>query len=287
MTDFNSTPEQPTTPPTPPVTPPAPPAYGQYAQPGAQQPPTGPAGFPQAGFPQGGMPQANPYNALPVTPQLKVGDAMRFAWHKFKQNWLAWVLFSVVIMVVSAIFQIPSANQLSEQMQNIGNNNTLVQTGVTIGASFLSMVGAVLAEALQAMAKRSALVEADGGKPSFSQFFSGNRIGVAILTAIIVSIGTSLAAVVTLGIGGLVFALFTVFAVFFVLDQGLTPFQGIAASFRLVAKNAGAVILLMLALVGINILGALALGVGVLVTLPLSTLAMGYAFRRLTGGTII
>lgn len=286
-------------PPGDPATPP------QYGQPPVAPPPYG-APAPQPGAPQYGAPAPQygapgPYGAMPSAPRpadpygatgysapLRVGDALRFAWAKFKGNALTWVLIALLMGVVNVAFSARQIRESGEQLNHLlEGGDPLVQTGVTFGATALSFVGMLLSAALMALAFHAALREADGERPTFASYFRGSRTGAAMVTSILVSILVGVASVITFGLGGIVLAIFTVFAVPFVVDRGAAIFGSIGESFRLVGRNFGAVLLLLLALLGINLLGAIPLGLGLLVTIPLSFLAVAYAFRRLTGGTII
>jgi uncharacterized membrane protein len=235
-------------------------------------------------------PPATPYESAGYGAPLRVGDALRFAWAKWKANWGTWLLFALLLAVINVLFNANRANQTSQQIQDAFEGNAAVATGVTFGATVLSLVGVIVSAAVQALGVHAALREADGARPSFGQFFRAPRVGSAVLTSIIVDVAIFLAALVTiflLGLGGLVVFVFTVFAVPFVIDRARPVFGAIGESFTLVGRNFGPVVLLLLALLGINILGAIPFGLGLLITVPLSVLAIAYAFRRLTGGTII
>ncbi|WP_425956638.1 hypothetical protein [Xylanimonas sp. McL0601] len=284
--------------PPPPYGQPTPPPYGQPAQPPYGQPtqPTQPPQYPQYGQPgpYGGMPTApppaTPYGAAGYGPQLRVGDALRFAWAKFTQNWLPWVLFALLLGVVSIVFSGNRFNDTWRGLQDAVDGRPMARIGAGFGFTVLALIGYLISAALQALAVHAALSEADGARPSFGAFFRARNLWPAIGTAVLVSIGASIAAIVTfflIGLGGLAFIIFTVFAVPLVLDHGRPAFTAIGDSFRLVGKNFGPVFLLLLALLGINILGLIPIGLGLLITVPLSILAVAYAFRRITGGTII
>ena len=273
------------TPGQPPATPPqygqppyAPPQYGQPAPPQYGQPPYG--AMPAAPRP------ADPYGAAGFAP-LRVGDALRFAWAKFTANVGTWLLIALLLAVINVGSSAPQIRENVDRLQRIIDGDTLVETGMTVGATLMSFVGLLLGAALTALAVHAALREADGAKPTFASYFKGTRTGAAMVTSIIVSIMVGVAAVVTFGLGGLVLAMFTIFAVPFVIDRGAQVFGSIGQSFQLVGRNFGSVFVLLLALVGINILGMIPFGLGLLVTVPLSYLALAYAFRRLTGGTIV
>ena len=161
----------------------------------------------------------------------------------------------------------------------------MADVAVSGGAVALGVLAGLLGYVAQAMAWNAALREANGERPSLGAFFTGRFLWVAVLTGVVLSIVSGL--IGWIPFAGLAWAIFTVFAIAFVLDHGRGVFEAIGESFRLVAANFGPVFLLLLALLGINILGAIPAGLGLLVTLPVSVLALAYAFRRLTGGTIV
>lgn len=91
------------------------------------------------------------------------------------------------------------------------------------------------------------------------------------------------------------FVLLIVPGVLIALTYGFAPFlaaegqKDLAESFReskrLTRGVKGPLFVLGLALFGLNLLGLLALGVGVVATLPMSALSLVYAYRRLQGRT--
>ncbi|QAY71486.1 hypothetical protein [Xylanimonas protaetiae] len=236
-------------------------------------------------------PSATPYGQ--VAPQLRVGDALSFGWAKYKQSWPAWVLFVLVFAVVSALLFAPLAGdlvdwtrRLGDEMRDAGSTSfEVTDFRFSGGAIALAVVASLLALVARAMAWGAALREADGARVSLGQFFTARRLGAAVLAGLVIIVGDGIAGWIPLG--SIAWQVFTVFTLAFVIDHGRPVFGAIGDSFRLVGKNFGAVFVLLIALVGINILGAIPVGLGLLVTLPLSVLALAYAFRRLTGGTIV
>jgi uncharacterized membrane protein len=84
----------------------------------------------------------------------------------------------------------------------------------------------------------------------------------------------------------LVLGFFVQFFGYAILDENVGAIDGIRRSFDVVKTGFGELLLLWLAAVGINIVGALLCGVGLLVTLPVTAIAWAFAWRRLTGGPI-
>jgi uncharacterized membrane protein len=94
--------------------------------------------------------------------------------------------------------------------------------------------------------------------------------------------------VVTLGlilliIPGIYFAVSYLFAHFFVWFYDVDPSEAIRLSRKMVSGNFGQVFLLCLVLGAINLLGVLAFGVGVLLTLPFSYCVVYAAFDDIIG----
>jgi len=261
----------------PPSGPAQPPAYGGATPPpaygGSSQPPA-----------YGGP--AVPYGTQPTSP-FQVGEALRFAWERFKGNWLFWVLFVLLTFVVGAIFNSGSAGDIQEQINASSDPEAMQELATTMsgGSSLLGLIGSLVLGVLQALGINAALREVSGEKATWGNLFKANNFGMIILAALLLMVA-SFVGVLLCGIGLIAVAIFAVFTYHNVVDRGLNAWSAFTGSFSLVGKNFGAVFLLELALFGINILGAIPCGLGLFVTLPLSVLAIAFAYRRLTGGLV-
>lgn len=105
-----------------------------------------------------------------------------------------------------------------------------------------------------------------------------------VATSIIVGIATVIGFVLLI-VPGIIVAIVFGFSLYLVIDKGLGPIEAMKESARLTKGNRWNLFLLGVLLVGINILGFLALLVGLLVTLPLSVLAVIHAYRTLSSDT--
>lgn len=83
---------------------------------------------------------------------------------------------------------------------------------------------------------------------------------------------------------GVIAALGLVFTSYLIVDKGKGPLEALKESWRITKGHKKQIALLMLALVGINIVGVLLLFVGLIITVPLSMLAMAHAYRTLEHG---
>lgn len=68
---------------------------------------------------------------------------------------------------------------------------------------------------------------------------------------------------------------------FLVVDRGLDPLEALHRSSVLTEGTRFRLFLFLLLCFGLNVLGALAFGVGLLFTIPATALAFAYVYRRL------
>lgn len=107
-------------------------------------------------------------------------------------------------------------------------------------------------------------------------------LGAYLLVNIATQIGSALFI-----IPGLLVAIFTVFVTYLILDKNLGVFASIKRSVEIVSRNFLTVVLLLLALIAVNILGLLALVIGLFVSIPVSMLAMVHAYRTLSATEMV
>jgi len=99
-----------------------------------------------------------------------------------------------------------------------------------------------------------------------------------LLITLLVSLG-----LILLVIPGIYFAVSYIFAQFFVVFYGVEGTRALRLSRLMVSGNFGQVLLLCLVLLGINLLGVLALGMGLLLSMPLSACILFAAFDDIIG----
>lgn len=109
------------------------------------------------------------------------------------------------------------------------------------------------------------------GADRFWPFF-----GESLLTGIAVGV-----AGMFLIIPGIVLAIYWIFSGFVVVDQGKGAIASIGESFRLVKGSFWSVAGFLVLAVILNIVGALLFGLGLFVTIPVTSLSLTYLYRRL------
>lgn len=247
------------------------PGQGGYGQPGYGQ-----GGYGQQGYgdqpgpgqqPYGGAyPQGAAANEAMTPRQGGIGatDAIAAGWNLFKNNPLPWVLIVLLTGVVSVIIGL------------------LADTESTTMATMFNLLSAVVGLLFQMFMIRGALLEVDGYKPAFGDFFRLHNFGWFIVASILVSIATFIG-VFALIIGAFVVAFFLYFTLHFVVDRNMNAIDGIVSSFNAVKSDAGNLFVLAILNVVIIIVGTLALLVGLLVASPIVMLATVVAYRAITG----
>jgi uncharacterized membrane protein len=191
-------------------------------------------------------------------------EALRLGWAKTKTNMKP----LLIIGAVGAFFALLQ-QALSRSSGSAGLNGLLIlvlqvlQVGVTL---------AYIRIALKLHDGQA--VDLARGWDLLSDFFS--FLLTSLLQGLIVAVGFIL-----LIVPGIVWALKFGFAGFVVVDEKLDPFAALRESNRLAEGVKWHLFGFALLVVGINLLGAVALGIGLLVAIPTTLIATAHVFRRL------
>ena len=223
------------------------------------------------------LPGSQPFSAAgEVSRPLAVGDAIRYGWNRFKANAWTWIGAVILAAIIQGVLNSLFGNRSAFRVDTFGQS--LWTLGWVVGSIATVVVGYLVNAALV----RGALHEVDGQRPSLGAFFRFTNVGNVILVGVLVGLATAVGLVLFV-VPGLVVAFLTWWALPFVIDRHDSAIEGIRSSVRAISTQAGPVFLLALALIGINILGAIPLGLGLLITVPVTTIASTYAYR-LVGG---
>jgi len=258
-----------------------PPAYGQQA-PGAYPPP--PGSFPTAP-PESGTTQPAWATGAPVT----VGQAVSYGWSKFWSNAGIWIAAVLVVAVIAFVINLIFSASIRAYFQQSSTEDLQqrLDDARGFGNVLLAAIGSILSYIVLAFLVSGALATTYKGRAAFGDFFRLRNFWQIVLLAVVVGVLSFVLGYVPV-LGALILLVvefFLTFALYFVIDAGQDTFTAIRSSFGVVSKNPGVVIVLILAVIGISILGALVCGVGLLAAVPIGLLAYAFAYRRLTGGT--
>ena len=122
----------------------------------------------------------------------------------------------------------------------------------------------------------------DSESPKFAEIFQEYRIFWRYLGVCILTFLTVLGGLIFLIIPGIIWVVRFSFAPIIVVDTKSGPIVSMKESYAITKGKFWKILLFWLAIIGLNILGILALGIGLLVTVPVSTLASIYVYRVLS-----
>lgn len=284
MSDPNVPPPPGGTPPPPPPppgggAPPPPPGPPGSPPPPGGMPPGPPAGPPPGGFGGGGgftPPPAQPYGGGNEMPRLDVGAAIGYGWEKFKQYPLQFILLVIGVFVVQAVWS---------GISNVITPNIDGFIGLLVGIA-LWAIGLALAFIIEAGVWRAALGVTRGQEPSVSQFVQGDNFVPFALTAILVGLGAAVGFVLCI-LPGIAWLIFTAYAPILALEKGVGPGEAISTSINWVKSQFGTIFLLLLVCWLLGIAGIILCCIGVLVTYPISRIAIVYSYRALNNEQIV
>lgn len=196
------------------------------------------------------------------TSLFSIREALRFGWAEFKRDPWFYVGTTAALLIFSIV-----VDSLTSEGHDFG---FLVGTILSLLASTIVTIAFV----------RLALSAAQGTHVGWDglwapQFFFP-VLGATIAQSVIVLIGF-----VLLIIPGVIASILLGFTQFALIDKKLMPFAALKESYRLTRPHLLSLFFLTLAVAALNILGLIALGVGLLVTIPVSLIALASVYRAL------
>jgi hypothetical protein len=189
--------------------------------------------------------------------QLNVSEYLRQGWEMFKQNIGEFTGFTLIIFAISAASSIFSG-----------------------GGSFIF---SSLAAPLYVGFAIAAFKRLNGQEIQFADFFRGFNYFLPLFLA-----GLAIGLLVTVGLvllilPGIYLAVAYTFTMLLVIDYRMEFWQAMETSRQIVTKQWASIFWFGIVLCLLNLLGALALGVGLLVTIPVSSCALAVAYKDIVG----
>ncbi len=199
-----------------------------------------------------------------------ISETMSFAWELFKKRSAFFIGVFVLVWAISL-----ASSQLGGHVNNAHTPTLLV---LALAGVFINIVVSVFLKmgTLSFLLKAHDAPDAAKLKDLWAPDMFWNYLGTAILTGIIVIVG-----LILLIVPGIIWMLRYIFAPYLVIDRHLAPLAALKESSRITYGHKWQLLGFLLVIVAINIVGALLLLVGLLVTIPLSSLAMTHAYRVL------
>jgi uncharacterized membrane protein len=203
---------------------------------------------------------------------LSVKECLRFGWKTFRSRPWFFVGATAIIFAVSMV---------SGELDSFAHKPDAAFFGLIVG-----LVAAIISVLLYMGEVSFALRAHDAPSAvSLRDLWAPRPFWKAVGTVIIVMVGTVIGLILLI-VPGVIFIVLTAFALPLVMDKGLGPIEAIKRSIALTKGNRWNLFLLMLACLGISILGFLALFVGLLVSTPVTLFAVIHAYRTLEGSAL-
>lgn len=206
-----------------------------------------------------------------------MGEVLSQALDIFKQHWAPLLGSLIVGYALVAGVQIV----FGAMAGTLGGRSVSVEAAVGT-----SVVSGLLSMAVQAAVtcgwNRVFLMAARGEAPEFGALFSSIGLFPQMLGATLLMMLGYVLGLVLLVVPGVIFFFGTMFYSYFVAD-GDGAVDSLRKSWQATRGHKWSLFLFMFALGGLNILGMLACGVGVLVSAPVTMLALAIVYTRITG----
>ena len=198
-----------------------------------------------------------------------VGETISYAWNTYWKNVGPMLIIVIVIAVITAV------------VNGIGS-----ASGDATVQVIMSIIGWLVGLFLALGLIRAALAVTGGRAPEVGMLFQGQSFGPYIVASIIFGIAAGIGFLLCI-IPGIIIAIIYGLYGYVIVDEGVnSPIDALKRSAEITQGNRGTLFLLGLALLGINIVGALLCLVGLLFTYGITAIAVAHAYRTLKGQAI-
>ena len=189
-----------------------------------------------------------------------IKNAIRYGWGKTKEN-LEISIFTTLLMLIVGVVS---------------------GGGKGFFKSILGILATIFLLVIRIGYNKIFLRISDGEKPKFSDIFNEYRLfwkflGVSILMPIVV-----LAGLILLIVPGIIWAVRFSLSPLILVDTHMGPIASMKESFAITRGNFWNLLGFWIIIGLINLLGLLIIGVGLLITIPVSTFAMIHIYRSLS-----
>jgi uncharacterized membrane protein len=197
-----------------------------------------------------------------------INEALSVGWEAFKARVGFFIglliLFGLILVIPQVLIQFSENDALTVVL---GIAVQLLEYFLTVGLIKIS------------------LEIVDGGQPEISDLFSGCPVYLSyVLATLLYSLALGLG-LLLLVVPGLFAAIVFGFYGYVIVEKGYGPIEALKASFKLTEGVRWNLLGFGLLLVLINFLGALIVGLGLLVTLPITFVATAFVYRKLVAQT--
>jgi hypothetical protein len=206
-----------------------------------------------------------------------VGELVSLAFERFKQNWAVLVFSYLVVTVILQVASRVTVMLVGDAKPDLSSP----EYWAGIGAS--TLVTQVFNAYFQPGLMRIWVGAARGQTPSFGALFTGHdrflpMLALTFLSSLLVGFGF-----VLLIVPGVILSLGLLLAPYYVVDAQMGPIAAMKASWGATRGQKGDVFVLVLAGVGLALLGIVMCFFGILATFPIYSVAVAAAYTRMSG----
>jgi uncharacterized membrane protein len=195
-----------------------------------------------------------------------VGDAISYGWNAYWKNVGPLLIITIVIVAVHLVLSILGAVTGSVAVQLI-----------------FSLIGWIVGFILAMGLIRCTLAVVKGQTPEVSMLFETPGLGSYIVASILFGLMLFVGFILCIIPGIIVGIVFMFYGYLIVENPTLGPTDALKRASELTKGRIGELFVFGLALFGINLIGAILCGVGLLFTYGITAVAVAYAYRTLNG----
>lgn len=205
--------------------------------------------------------------------RFEIGDAVSFGWETMKANMGFLVLAVLIMWLAVAIFSGPQGA--------VGYNSV----AAIIIAAILSILAFIMGILVNIAQVKIGLRYCDGQKADFPDLYEGYPKFVDVLIGGILYGLLVLAGLILFIIPGIYWGIRYHFFVYLIIDRDMSPVEAIKKSGDMTRGIWWHLFVFWLAIIGINLIGAILCCVGLLFTIPITLVAIAYVYRTLLSET--
>jgi len=199
---------------------------------------------------------------------LPIRDAMSWGWETFKENAAFLIGIQLAALAVTGIVQL-----MSEVMTD--------EDDFTFLSFIMWLVYTLVSAVIELGFAKITLKYVDNETPEFANLFDSVNLVVIYLVAGLVACFAVLFGLVLLIVPGVILALRLQFISYVIVEEQPGPLDAVQRSWDITRGVVLDLFLFMLLLIAINLLGLIAMLVGLFISMPVSMLAIAYIYRYL------
>ena len=203
------------------------------------------------------------------TNSFSISEALSIGWEKVKANFLFFVLLMIVSLVgPNLLYLIKGMLQLDSAFYNFVFSVTSWVLSIIIGMGVLKIYLKVV----------------DGQSYKLEDILSTTHLWLKYLLGSLLYGAIVMIGLLLLIVPGIILAVKYQYLMYLVIDEELGPLEALGKSGRITNGNKFNLFIWGLVMALVNVVGALAFFVGLFVTIPLTSIASAYIYRKLSKG---